>query len=138
MDSNDRPDFVAHLIAGADHFNARRFWDAHESWEAIWLHAQTDVEQFLQGLIQVAAAYHHVQRGTFRGAVRLFDSGLRRLEPFARDFCGISRDAVESAARAHREWTAAHVAAANYDARLENEEYPKLVLSSPSAPSSDW
>jgi uncharacterized protein len=138
MTPEPKPDFVSHLIAGAEHFNAREFWDAHESWEAIWLHAQTDVEQFLQGLIQVAAAYHHVQRGTFRGGVRLFDSGLRRLEPFARNFCGISREAVEVAARSHREWAAARVAAGDYDARIAENEYPKLVLSHPCEPSNNW
>ena len=135
---NDRPDFVAHLIAGATHFNERRFWDAHESWEVIWLEAETDADQFLQGLIQVAAAYHHVQRGTFRGAVRLFDAGLRRLESFEKNFCGVSRDAVEAAARAHREWTAARVAAGDYDARLDAKEYPQLELTHPSEPSNNW
>ena len=135
---SERPDFVAHLMAGVEHFNARRFWEAHEAWEEIWLEAQSDAAEFLQGLIQLAAAYHHVQRGTFRGAVRLFDAALRRLQPFERDFCGVLRDAAESAARSHREWTAAHVAADDYDARLRETDYPQLGLASPSAPSRDW
>jgi predicted metal-dependent hydrolase len=133
-----KPDFVQHLIAGAEHFNARRFWEAHESWEVIWLVAQSDAEQFLQGLIQIAAAYHHLQRGTFRGGVRLFDSGLRRLSPFAAMYCGVDRAAVENAARTHRIWAAELVARGDYTQRLGDDGYPTLLLRSPSAPSDTW
>lgn len=133
-----KPDFVSHLVAGVEQFNSRRFWDAHEAWEEIWLHAASDVDQFLQGLIQVAAAYHHLQRGTFRGGVRLFDAGLRRLQPFPSGFCGVSREAVEAAARVHRQWAASHVAADDYGARLRDDEYPQLELTTPAAPIDDW
>ena len=34
-----KPDFAAHLIEGIEHFNSRRFWEAHEAWEMIWLEA---------------------------------------------------------------------------------------------------
>jgi predicted metal-dependent hydrolase len=98
-----KPDFTQHFVEGVDHFNATEFWEAHESWETIWLAAESDVEQFLQGLIQVAAAYHHVKRGTFRGAIRLFEAGLRRLEAFPENFCDLDRTMVEHAARVQRE-----------------------------------
>src|SRR5688572_10452590 len=97
-----KPDFTSHFIEGVTHFNAERFWEAHESWEQIWLAAETDVEQFLQGLIQIAAAYHHVKRGTYSGAIRLFDAGLRRLSGFEPLFCALDRCAVEEAARNQR------------------------------------
>lgn len=100
---SDKVDFAAHFVEGVRHFNAREFWEAHESWEAIWLVAQSEVEQFLQGLIQVAAAYHHVKRGTYAGAIRLFEAGLRRLEPFPPDYCDLDRSAVVSAARRQRQ-----------------------------------
>src|ERR1700681_2967726 len=102
-----KPDFKHHFREGLDHFNARRFWEAHEAWETIWLVAESDVEQFLQGLIQIAAAYHHVQRGTYRGAGRLFEAGLKRLEPFPAAYCGVDRAAAENAAGRHRAWLAA-------------------------------
>jgi len=91
-----KPDFVTHFRAGIAHFNATEFWEAHESWETLWLAAQSDVKQFLQGLIQVAAAYHHVKRGTLRGAPRLFEAGMRKLAPFPPGFCGLDRGAVVS------------------------------------------
>jgi len=59
-----KPDFRSHFLEGIDHFNSRRFWEAHEAWETLWLEAESDLDQYLQGLIQIAAAYHHIQRGT--------------------------------------------------------------------------
>src|SRR5207248_10572630 len=83
-----KPDFITHFHEGIAHFNNAEFWEAHESWEALWLVAESDVEQFLQGLIQIAAAYHHVKRGTLRGAPRLFEARLRRLAQYPRYFFG--------------------------------------------------
>jgi uncharacterized protein len=91
------------LREGVALFNAQHFWHAHEAWEKPWLAASGDEKQFLQGLIQLAAAYHHVQRGTVRGALRLFDAALRRLEGFPDAHFGVDRsDVVKSAVR-HRE-----------------------------------
>jgi predicted metal-dependent hydrolase len=69
----------------------------------LWLEATGDEKIFLQGLIQLAAAYHHVQRGTFRGGVRLFDAALRKLERFPDGRGGIDRGEAISAAARHRE-----------------------------------
>ncbi len=91
------------LVKGVELFNAGHFWHAHEAWEEIWLHASGEEKIFLQGLIQLAAAYHHVQRGTFRGGVRLFDAALRKLERFDDGRGGIDRGAAIAAAIEHRE-----------------------------------
>lgn len=137
-----KPDFTQHFLEGFDHFNAREFWDAHESWEALWLEAESDAVQYLQGLIQVAAAYHHVQRGTFRGAVRLFEAALRRLSRFPPDFCNVDRAEVEETAQRHREWTASLLERNMMDERLGDADYPKLRLLVPREnflpPRQDW
>lgn len=93
----------ASLAEGVALFNEQKFWHAHEAWERFWLVAAGDDKLFLQGLIQLAAAYHHVQRGTFRGGVRLFDAAFQKLGPFPDGHRGIDRaEAVERAA-GHRE-----------------------------------
>jgi len=94
--SLEKPDFVRHFREGIAHFNASEFWHAHESWETLWLAARSETKQFLQGLIQVAAAYHHVKRGTLRGAPRLFEAGMAKLAPFPQGYCGLDRSAVKS------------------------------------------
>ena len=109
------------VVRGVELFNEKKFWHAHEAWEEIWLKTEGDDRQFLQGLIQLAAAYHHVQRGTLRGAVRLFDAALRRLEPFPDKHFGVDRtDAVEIARR--------HRSCVNRGDVVDADEYPKLTL----------
>jgi predicted metal-dependent hydrolase len=107
------------LENGVALFNAHQFWHAHEAWEELWLHSSGDDKVFLQGLIQLAAAYHHVQRGTLRGGVRLFDAALRKLERFADGYRGIDRTEAVAAAVLHRERIAR---GENIDAG----EFPKL------------
>ena len=121
-----KPDFAAHFRAGLDHFNAAEFWDAHESWETIWLEAESEVHLFLQGLIQLAAAYHHVKRGTYPGALRLFDAALLKLEKFPRRWCGIDRTSAEEAARGHRVWVAGLLARGETAERLDANEFPRI------------
>lgn len=87
---------------GVDLFNAGAFWEAHEAWEAEWLMAEGNRRLFLQGLIQIAAAYHHVQRGTLPGAIRLFALGLEKLETVDPGYLGVDRAAVVEAAQEHR------------------------------------
>lgn len=128
-----KPSFGPAFLRGIGHFNALEFWEAHEAWEELWLVAETDMEQFLQGLIQVAAAYHHVKRGTFRGAVRLFEAGLARLASFPERFCGVDRDAVERKARAHQAWALDRISRGEEDQRLGGSEYPKLAVIDASA-----
>ena len=132
-------DFATHFRAGLDHFNAGEFWDAHESWEAIWLEAESDVHLFLQGLIQLAAAYHHVQRGTFPGGLRLFDAALRKLEAFPKRWCGIDRTSTELAAHRHREWVAGVLARDARTERLDANDFPQLLSDdSPIPPFEHW
>lgn len=135
-------DFASHFCEGVERFNTLRFWDAHESWEELWLEAETDLDQFLQGLIQLAAAYHHVRRGTLPGGVRLFDAALRRLEAFPPQHCGIDRGEAVRVAALHRMRAAEALAAASTGPVLRDDEYPKLHLlganGPPMPPTNPW
>lgn len=84
-------------------FNSARFWEAHEAWERDWLTAEGDQKVFLQGLIQLAAAYHHVQKRTYRGGVRLFDAAAAKLSRVPDEHPGIDRSEVLAVAARHRE-----------------------------------
>jgi uncharacterized protein len=127
--------FEERFREGVAHFNGREFWEAHESWEVLWLVAETELEQFLQGLIQLAAAYHHVRRGTFSGAVRLFDAALRRLEAFPPRYCGIDRTEAVAAGRRHREWIATRIGGHE---RLPEADYPRLLPDQSPMPMEVW
>ena len=59
-------------------FNAGAFYEAHEDWEALWLEAEGEHRLWLQGLIQIAAAFVHYARG-------FHASGFHRLMAQAHD-----------------------------------------------------
>ncbi|HKV41283.1 MAG TPA: DUF309 domain-containing protein [Blastocatellia bacterium] len=68
-------------LEGIELFNARRYYDAHEVWEEIWLRAEGQEKLFYQLLIQIAVALHHYERGnslgvrgTYRRAAAKFSS----------------------------------------------------------------
>lgn len=94
---------LSNLAEGVALFNAQKFWHAHEAWERDWLTASDPHKLFLQGLIQLAAAYHHVQRGTFRGGVRLFDAALQKLSGFPPNYANVDRESAVATALVHRE-----------------------------------
>jgi len=75
---------------GRQHFNARKFFEAHEVWEEIWLVAAEPEKTFLQGLIQLAAAYHHYEHGNPSGAESLLASGIVKLSRFPEHHRGLS------------------------------------------------
>ena len=71
----------AALDEGVRRFDAGCFFDAHEVWEDAWRLESGDARLLLQGLIQIAAAFHKgvVQRRP-AGMVRLLDAGLAKLD----------------------------------------------------------
>lgn len=77
------------LAEGVLRFNRGDFWGAHESWEHMWLALKGPFRDFIRGLIQLAAAFHHIKRGNQRGAERLFRSSLERLARFPEGTAGV-------------------------------------------------
>ncbi len=75
---------------GVTLFNARKFFEAHEVWEELWLVEPEPEKTFLQGLIQLAAAYHHHGRGNPRGTQSLLAAGLAKLGSFPDDHRGVA------------------------------------------------
>src|SRR5271156_2586866 len=80
------------LAEGLQHYHAGEFFAAHESWESVWMVALEPEKMFLQGLIQVTAAFHHLQRNNPLGTALLLKAALARLEPYPAHFGGISID----------------------------------------------
>jgi predicted metal-dependent hydrolase len=109
------------FVLGVEHFNAMEFWEAHEEWEVLWLAADTPLVGYYQGLIQLAAAYHHMKRGTFRGAARLFEAALRRLDGYPEEFLGLNRQVAVKAARRH-------LIEATEGRPIGSKDFPKLTF----------
>ena len=108
-----REETRATLAEGRRLFNDKRFFEAHEAWEAAWLRekADPDAAALLQGLIQVAAAFHQaLDRRNASGCARLLASGGSRLETLPDSCAGLAlaefRGAVAGALARAREWEA--------------------------------
>jgi predicted metal-dependent hydrolase len=82
----------AHFNEGIELFNSDRFWDAHEAWEDIWKQHRENSRIFFQGLIQVAAALHQLQREIYHGVDKHLQNALWKLKPFQPEFLGIDVD----------------------------------------------
>ena len=78
------------LAEGLRLYNAGEYFAAHEAWESVWLAAPEPEKTFLQGVIQVSAAFEHQCRSNPLGTTRLLENALRRLDPCPHDFCGLA------------------------------------------------
>lgn len=89
---------------GIEQFNSGEFFETHETWEELWLAAAEPEKTFLQGMIQVAAGFHHYRRRNLRGARSLLEAGLKKIQGFPEIHRGIRLEALR---RAVLRWMAA-------------------------------
>jgi hypothetical protein len=68
---------ACHIAAAL--WNEQLFFEVHEVLEAVWKTASGAVRQALQGVIQIAVAFHHLAHGNRRGARSLLLEGRDRL-----------------------------------------------------------
>jgi predicted metal-dependent hydrolase len=76
--------------AGIDLFNKEEFFEAHEEWEALWHETRGEPRNFVQGMIQVTSAMHHLGNGNMRGARLLHDTGVQLLKPYGPAYQGVA------------------------------------------------
>ena len=86
---------------GAQHFNAGRYFPAHEAWETAWKQARdTDEAEFFKGLSQLGAGYVHLLRGNRHGAVTLLRRGAGRVGRYELGHRGVDTEALAEGAEA--------------------------------------
>jgi predicted metal-dependent hydrolase len=87
---------------GARLFDKGEFFEAHEVWEERWRVATDKVQRdFLQGLIQVAAAFHKLLvMKSAEGASRLLAKGLAKLDACPTEVQGVDLAAFRERLRA--------------------------------------
>jgi predicted metal-dependent hydrolase len=88
---------------GVTLFNEGKFWNAHEAWEEVWRRHQEDERLFFQGIIQLAAAYHHLcLKKSFRSLVNNFAKSYEIIKIFRPEYLGIAIEPVLLAIEAGR------------------------------------
>lgn len=88
------------LAEGLRCYRTQQFFEAHEHWEFVWLTLREPEKSFLQSLVQISAAFHHLRRGNRIGAISLLTRALRRLDQSPSTFCCIDVDRIRQQARA--------------------------------------
>jgi predicted metal-dependent hydrolase len=79
--SEPNPQNLLHAWAeGVDHYNAGRFWEAHESWERGWKDLPDPEREWVQAWIQVAGLHHLRLEGRLRPARALLARATLKLE----------------------------------------------------------
>ena len=99
------PRTPARLISfaeGVARFDDGSYWAAHESWERAWLEMgdgpEDDAEVVLRGLIQLAAALHHISHASgVRGAASSLEKATPKLALCDGFFWGVDLGAVNRA-----------------------------------------
>lgn len=73
----------AELLLGIEQFNAREYFECHETLEALWNQEPGTIRVLAKGILQVGVGCYHLLRGNTRGALLKLASGADYLKPFA-------------------------------------------------------
>jgi len=77
------------LAEGLACYRRGEFFVAHEHWEIVWHTLSEPEKSFLQALIQMTAAFHHLKNSNSVGAAALLRNASRRLQRYPTHFGGI-------------------------------------------------
>lgn len=95
MEAQDDPRF----LKGIDEFNQGLFFECHETLEEIWLEEHGEERKFYQGIIQIAAGYFKWQQGVPAGSIKLWHSGLEKIQPYGPAYLGLNVEAFVEAVK---------------------------------------
>ncbi|MGH7433465.1 MAG: DUF309 domain-containing protein, partial [Candidatus Methylomirabilales bacterium] len=73
-------------------FNEGLFFEVHEVLEAVWLKQDGEARRLLQGLIQIAVGFHHLENKNFNGALSLLLEGWGKAREYGPDRFGVKLD----------------------------------------------
>jgi predicted metal-dependent hydrolase len=96
------------LAGGLELFNRAHFFDAHELLEDVWRSLARDQprRKHLQGLVQLAVAFHHESTGNPLGARSLLERALQNLEGADSSFPELDLDRLRLELEAWRSYLA--------------------------------
>ncbi|WP_409996628.1 DUF309 domain-containing protein [Cyanobium sp. Alchichica 3B3-8F6] len=101
-------------------FNASDWYACHDGFEALWHETAGVMRPALQGILQIAVAELHLERGNLRGATILMGEGLGRLQGVADGALGLNLTAL-------RECASQRLRALQEERSLEGLEWPRLL-----------
>jgi hypothetical protein len=90
-------------LKGIQQFNAREFYEQHETLEQAWREEPGPVRQLYQGILQVGVAFYQIERRNYAGALKMFQRARQYLSVLPDECQGVDvarlrRDALAAQA----------------------------------------
>jgi predicted metal-dependent hydrolase len=124
-----------HFNSGVELFNQARFFDAHEALEDVWREVPLDwpLRKHLQGMVQLAVAFHHQSTGNLVGARSVLERALRNLQGGEASFPSLDFDLLRAELTPWRRFLTESRSmdaqrSAGPDIRSEAPALPKIML----------
>lgn len=74
---------------GIEEFNSRYFFEAHDTWEELWVETTGGHRLFYQGLIHTAVGFYHLGNNNYKGACSQLTKALAKLEQYLPAYHGV-------------------------------------------------
>ena len=93
---------ITELNRGVSLFNRAHFFDAHEVLEDVWNSVPRDrpsgrhLRQHVQGMVQLAVAFHHQSKGNYVGARSVLERAVRNLNGADSSFPSLDLDRLRA------------------------------------------
>ena len=76
------PELKILFINGIESFNQKKYYDAHEYFEEMWIDYNLEDKLFIQALLQLSVAYFHISNSNKNGAIGLFKKSISKLDTY--------------------------------------------------------
>ena len=64
---------------GVAQFNKKNFYQQHDLFEALWVETDGPVRDLYRAVLQIGVAYYQIERGNFRGALKMLQRSVQWL-----------------------------------------------------------
>ncbi len=71
---------------GIEYFNSGHFFEAHDTFEEIWMDERGAGVQFYQGLVQLATGFYHLRMDNLKGAESQLNKGITKLKKYKPEY----------------------------------------------------
>lgn len=123
-------DLDAHYLGYFECFNRQLFFEAHEVLEELWLAERGGSNDlFYKGLIQLAGAFVHIQKGRAQPALALFRLAQGNLHKYEGMHQFLNLEEVRTLIRS---WTTVLEKGEENGVRQRDESWPRISLGEPS------
>ncbi len=72
-----------------DYFNNGYFFEAHDTFEELWMDDRDEAKRFYQGLVQLSTGFYHLVMKNLKGAESQLTKGIQKLSAYPSVYRGV-------------------------------------------------